>query len=77
MMRSAVTLAALAVSVAVPATTAAAGYTYRTIVEGSDTLFLGQCPAINNFGTMAFPASEFDPETSTPRTRFCVARAVR
>jgi hypothetical protein len=62
-MRIAVTLAALAVSVAVPATSVAADYSYRTIAEGSDTLFLDQCPAINNFGTVAFPASEFDPET--------------
>jgi hypothetical protein len=63
MMRTTVTLAALAVSTAVTATTAAADYSYRTIAEGSDTLFLGQCPAINNFGTVAFPASEFDPMT--------------
>ena len=63
MMRTTMTLAALAVSMAVTATTAAADYTYRTIAEGSDTLFLGQCPAINNFGTVAFPASEFDPVT--------------
>ena len=39
-------------------------YSYRTIAEGSDTLFLGQCPAINNFGAVAFSASELDPETS-------------
>jgi hypothetical protein len=38
-------------------------YSYRTIAEGRDTLFLSQCPAINNFGTVSFPASEFDPAT--------------
>jgi hypothetical protein len=60
---AAILAAALAVSVAATATSFAADYSYRTIAEGSDTLFLGQCPAINNFGAVAFPASEFDPET--------------
>jgi hypothetical protein len=63
-MRSAVTLtAALAICVALTATSIAADYSYTTIADGSDTLFLGQCPAINNFGAVAFAASEFDPET--------------
>jgi hypothetical protein len=55
--------AALASSVAVPAASSAADYSYMTIASGSETLFLGQCPAINNFGAVAFSASEFDPET--------------
>jgi hypothetical protein len=64
-MRTAVTLtAALAVSVALTATSIAADYSYRTIADGSDTLSLGPCPAINNFGVVAFAATEFDPETS-------------
>jgi hypothetical protein len=56
--------AAFAVSVAVAATSFAADYSYTTIAESSETLSLGQCPAINNFGAVAFSASEFDPETS-------------
>ena len=64
-MRLAATLAAaLAVSAGLTATSIAADYSYRTIAEGSDTLSLGQCPAINNFGAVAFPASEFNAETS-------------
>jgi hypothetical protein len=63
-MRSAVTLtAALAMSVVLTATSIAADYSYTTIADGSDTLFLGQCPAINNLSAVAFAASEFDPET--------------
>jgi hypothetical protein len=56
-------IAALAASATLTATSIAADYSYRTIANGSDTLFLGQCPAINNLGAVAFPASEFDPET--------------
>ncbi|HEV2874619.1 MAG TPA: choice-of-anchor tandem repeat NxxGxxAF-containing protein [Thermoleophilaceae bacterium] len=63
-MRLAATIAAaVTVFVAATATSIAADYSYRTIADSSDTLFLGQCPAINNFGAVAFPASEFDPET--------------
>ena len=57
-------VAAFALSVAVAATSFAADYSFRTIADGSDTLFLGQCPAINNLGAVAFAASEVDPETS-------------
>ena len=49
---------------AVPASATSADYSYRTIAEGSNTTFLGGCPAINNFGAVAFAASEFDPEAS-------------
>lgn len=63
-MRLAATLTAtLAISVALTAASIAADYSYGTIANGSDTLFLGQCPAINNFGAVAFSASRFDPET--------------
>ena len=63
-MRVVVTLStALAISVAAPAFSSAADYSYRTIAASSDALSLGQCPAINNLGAVAFPASEFDPDT--------------
>jgi hypothetical protein len=63
-MRLAATLAAaVAAFAALTATSIAADYSYRTIANGSDTLSLGSCPAINNFGAVAFSASEFDPET--------------
>jgi hypothetical protein len=65
------------VSVAVAATSFAADYSYTTIAEGSDALFLGQCPAINNFGAVALSASEFDPETSNSENKILRARAVR
>jgi hypothetical protein len=54
---------ALATSVAVPGASSARDYSYTTIASGSETLFLGQCPAINNFGAVTFSASELDPET--------------
>jgi hypothetical protein len=54
---------ALASAVAVPAASSATEYSHTTIAGGSETLSLGQCPAINNFGMVAFSASEFDPET--------------
>jgi hypothetical protein len=67
-MRLAATLAAaLAAPAALTATSIAADYSYRTIASSSDpaTLSLGQCPAINNFGAVAFSTSEFDPETGS------------
>jgi len=63
-MRLAVIFAAtLAMSMAVTANTFAADYSYTTIASGNDTLFLDGCPAINNFGAVAFSAVETDPET--------------
>jgi len=55
---------AAVLSVAVAAASYATDYSYTTIAAGSDTPFLGQCPAINNFGAVAFLATEVDPEAS-------------
>jgi hypothetical protein len=64
-MRVAAVIAAfLAALVAVPAIASAEDYSYATIATGNENLSFGQCPAINNFGVVAFSASEFDPETS-------------
>jgi hypothetical protein len=52
--------AAIAVSAAVPVAASAADYSYRTIAEGSE---FGQCPAINNFGAVAFRQTVFNEET--------------
>src|SRR5918999_1290587 len=53
-MRIAPTLAA-AVALALPATASAADYSYRTIATGDGAnVFLGQCPALNNLGQVAF-----------------------
>ena len=62
-MRIAVTTVLAAACLALPASAHAAGYTYTTIANGSETRFLGSCPAINLRGQVAFTASDFDPET--------------
>ena len=62
-MRIAVTAVLAAACLALPASAHAAGYTYTTIANGSETRFLGGCPAINLLGQVAFTASDFDPET--------------
>src|SRR5918999_188901 len=68
-MRIAPTLAA-AVALALPATASAADYSYRTLATGDGAnVFLGQCPAINNLGQVAFSVSETDPETFDEQDR--------
>jgi hypothetical protein len=61
-------IAALALAVAVPVSATSADYSYRTIAEGSNTTFLGDCPATNNFGAVAFAASDSTPRPPTART---------
>ena len=64
-MRVAVTIAtALAAALAAPvAASAGPAYRYTTIADGGPARTLGQCPAINELGQVAFIASDLDPET--------------
>ena len=76
-MRVAVTIAAaLAAALAAPvAASAGPAYRYTTIADGGPVRTLGQCPAINALGQVAFIASDLDPETFDTEDIVCAALA--